>query len=206
MGGRGNSVGEPPGRRICLFGGTFDPIHKAHLRIALESLKTLQLSEVLFVPAGHPPHKQLSQITPFEHRFRMVELACEGWACFAASRLEEGDDFSYSIDSVARLRQRLPAADQLFFLIGSDAFDEIETWHRWQDLVREVDFIVVSRPGAEFRIAPGARVHRLDGLALPISSTGIRDRLARGEATPELPAKVRGYIEQHCLYEFPVDS
>lgn len=199
-------MSELPGKRICLFGGTFDPIHNAHLRIALEAQKALQSTEVLFVPAGHPPHKQLSQITPYEHRFRMVELACEGWPRFVASRLEAGDDFSYSIDSVAKLRLTLSLADRLFFLIGSDAFDEIETWHRWQDLVREVDFIVVSRPGAEFRIAPGARVHRLDGLALPVSSTGIRDRLARGEATPELPAKVRGYIEQHRLYGFPVDS
>jgi nicotinate-nucleotide adenylyltransferase len=202
---QGSAVSEQDGARICLFGGTFDPIHNAHLRIALEALKALQLSEVLFVPAGHPPHKQLSQITPYEHRFRMVELACQGWPCFTASRLEEGDELSYSIDSVTKLRQRLRTADRLFFLIGSDAFDEIETWHRWQDLVREVDFIVVSRPGADFRIAPGARVHRLDGLALPISSTEIRDRFARGEPTPEIPPAVRGYIEQHGLYGSPVD-
>jgi nicotinate-nucleotide adenylyltransferase len=203
---QGNPVGENAGERICLFGGTFDPIHNAHLRIALESLKALQLTQVLFVPAGHPPHKQLSQITPYEHRFRMVELACAGWRCFVASRLEAGDNYSYSIDSVKKLRQSLSAADRLFFLIGSDAFDEIETWHRWRDLVREVEFIVVSRPGAEFRIAPGARVHRLEGLALPVSSTGIRDRLARGEPTPEIPPKVRGYIEEHSLYGFPIKS
>jgi nicotinate-nucleotide adenylyltransferase len=198
-------VSDPEGERICLFGGTFDPIHNAHLRIALEALKAMRLTEVLFVPAGHPPHKQLSQITPYEHRFRMVELACQGWPCFVASRLEQGDDLSYSIDSVAKLRQQLQPADRLFFLIGSDAFDEIETWHRWRDLVREVDFIVVSRPGAEFRIAPGARVHRLVGLSLPVSSTDIRDRVAQGKPTPEVPPMVRGYIELHGLYGSPVD-
>jgi nicotinate-nucleotide adenylyltransferase len=192
--------GDAPGQRICLFGGTFDPIHKAHLRIAEEAAHAVGLTKVLFIPAGHPPHKQLSQITPFEDRYRMVELACEGNPLFEASRLEQGDRFSYSIETAECLARSLGPGDKLFFLIGSDAFDEIQTWHRWRDLVRQLDFIVVSRPGHDFAIPPGARVYRLDGLALPISSTGIRERLEHGEPTPELPDAVRRYIDANHLY------
>jgi nicotinate-nucleotide adenylyltransferase len=188
-------------QRVCVFGGTFDPIHNAHLQIASEAVSEFALNRVIFVPAANPPHKQASQMTPFEDRFQMVELACEGRSSFEPSRLEEGEGTSYSIDTIDRLKPALEPGDKLFFLIGSDAFDEIESWHRWQDLVREVEFIVVSRPGAEFRIPTGACVHRLDGLALQVSSTDIRDRLARGEPTPELPAAVRTYIDNHGLYE-----
>lgn len=194
-----NPPGES-GQRICLFGGTFDPIHKAHLCIAQEAANAVHLTRVLFVPAGHPPHKQLSQITPFEHRYRMVELACHGNPLFEASRLEQGDQFSYSIDTVERLAPSLGPNDRLFFLIGSDAFDEIQTWHRWRELICRLDFIVVSRPGHDFTIPAGARVHRLDRLALPVSSTNIRERLERGQPTPELPDAVRSYIERNRLY------
>lgn len=187
-------------QRICIFGGTFDPIHRAHLEIASEAARKFHLNRILFVPAANPPHKQASQMTPFEHRFRMVELACEGRALFEPSRLEQGESPSYSIDTIERLKPTLAPGDKLFFLIGSDAFDDIATWHRWRDLIRELDFIVVSRPGAHFRIPPRARVHRLEGLALEISSTGIRERLARGEATPELIPEVRAYIDGLCLY------
>jgi nicotinate-nucleotide adenylyltransferase len=183
-----------------VFGGTFDPIHNAHLQIASEAAAAFHLDRVLFVPAANPPHKQASQMTPFEHRYRMVELACEGHPIFEPSRLEEGIGTSYSIDTIERLKPSLKPGDTLYFLIGSDAFDEIESWHRWRDLVQKVDFIVVSRPGAHFRVPQGARVHTLDGLALQVSSTDVRERLARHLPTPELPSAVRAYIDAHCLY------
>jgi nicotinate-nucleotide adenylyltransferase len=191
---------ETSGSRVCLFGGTFDPVHNAHLAIAREAARQLNLSSIVFLPAGHPPHKQLSQVTPYKHRLRMVELACASEPRFQVSMLEQGDQFSYSIDTVEALRKKLPRDVQLSFLIGSDAFDEIETWHRWRDLVEALEFVVVSRPGHDFRVAPGAKVHRLDGLALPISSTDIRARLAKHEPTPELPPAVRQYIDENHLY------
>ena len=191
-------------KRICLFGGTFDPIHNAHLRIAQEALERCRLDRVLFVPAGNPPHKDSAGLTPYEDRFRMVELACGPYAAFEASRLEKGAQRSYTIDTVKRVREPLAPDDRLFFLIGADAFDEIETWKGWQELIRLVEFIVVTRPGGEYKLPDGACVHQLTGLALPVSSSGIRSRLAKAGPTPELPKSVRAYIEQRGLYGFGI--
>ncbi|HTU47225.1 MAG TPA: nicotinate-nucleotide adenylyltransferase [Bryobacteraceae bacterium] len=190
------------GQRICLFGGTFDPIHEAHLRIAEEALTTFSLDKILFIPAAHPPHKDPAAVTPYEERFRMVELACAPYPQFQASRLEEGAEQSYTVDTLRRFRTQLSPADDLFFLIGSDAFEDLESWKEWQDVVAMTEFIVVSRPGADYRVPQNARVHRLTGLALPVSSSTIRARLAAGEPTPELPTPVRQFIEENGLYRF----
>ncbi|MBV8553281.1 MAG: nicotinate (nicotinamide) nucleotide adenylyltransferase [Acidobacteriaceae bacterium] len=189
-------------QRVCLFGGTFDPIHSAHLRIAQEALHRCHLDRVLFIPAGNPPHKDASGLTPYEDRFRMVEIACAPYPQFAASRLEEGQARSYTIDTVKRFRKELAPDDHLFFLIGGDAFDEIKTWKNWPELIQLTEFVVVARPGRKYRIPEGAVVHRLDKLALPVSSSGIRARLAEGGPTPELPKKVRALIEERGLYSF----
>jgi len=189
---------------VCLFGGTFDPIHLAHLQIAEEARKKYALDRILFVPASNPPHKEAAGLTPYEDRYRMVEIACKPYPGFVASRLEEGKRPSYTVDTVKRVRKDLDPSGRLFFLVGGDAFDELETWKGWQELVRLTEFVVVSRPDSEYRIPEAARVHRLDGLALPVSSSTIRARLATGEATPELPAEVRAFIETRGLYSFAV--
>jgi nicotinate-nucleotide adenylyltransferase len=186
--------------RIVLFGGTFDPVHCAHLEIAREAARAFALERVLFVPAAEPPHKSGVTWASYEDRYRMVELACEGEPRFEASRLEEGQQRSYSIGTIERLRTALDAADELFFLIGADAFAEIESWYRWRDVVREVRFIVAARPGHPYRIPAGARVQRLEGLALTVSSSEIRARLARGESPAELPPAVLEYARAHGLY------
>jgi nicotinate-nucleotide adenylyltransferase len=191
-------------QNVCLFGGTFDPIHLAHLQIAEEARKKYALDRILFVPAANPPHKEAASVTPYEDRYHMVEIACKPYAGFAASRLEEGKRPSYTVDTVKRVRKDLDPSDRLFFLVGGDAFDELETWKGWQELVRLTEFVVVSRPDSEYKIPEGAHVHRLDGLALPVSSSTIRARLATGEATPELPAEVRAFIEKRGLYSFAV--
>ena len=189
------------GRRICLFGGTFDPIHTAHLQIADEAQKRFNLDKVLLVPAANPPHKEGIHVTPFEDRFQMVRLACEPYPLFTASRLEEGEARSYTIDTLERFRPQLKSGDELFFLIGADAFDELKTWKRWQDVIRLTQFIVVSRPGKSYEMPPGANVLQLDGLALPVASTTIRARLYAGQPTPELPPAVRQFIDAHSLYK-----
>jgi nicotinate-nucleotide adenylyltransferase len=196
--------------RTAIFGGTFDPIHSAHLEMARRAADQYRLDRVLFIPAGNPPHKHAE--ASFEQRYRMVELACAADPRFLASRIEEGAGKSYSIDTIERLRAANAEAPNtaaanpdrnspLFFIIGSDAFAEIQTWRRWQDVIRAVEFIVVARPGHEITGPPGARVHRLESVELPISSSDIRDALARGESPPELPPGVAGYIRDHRLYE-----
>ena len=189
------------GKRICLFGGTFDPIHCAHVTIADEAQKRFSLDEVIFVPAANPPHKDTEGLTSFEDRFRMVELACAPYPHFSVSRLEEGGGRSYTIDTLHRFRPQLAAEHELFFLIGADAFKEIRTWKRWQEVVQLTDFIVVSRPGEEYEVPPGATVLRLDGLELPVASTTVRARLAEGQTTPELAEAVRLFIDENGLYK-----
>ena len=186
--------------RICLFGGTFDPIHNAHLEIARRACERFSLTRTLFVPSGNPPHKGTRSITPYCHRLRMVELACEGHPAFEASDLERGNEYSYTIDTLEKFSPSLPPEANLFFLIGSDAFDEIESWKRWTDVLSSVNFIVAARPGFEYRTRPGSRVDRLDDLALPVSSSAVRERLRLREPTPELPISVRRYIDENGLY------
>jgi nicotinate-nucleotide adenylyltransferase len=186
--------------KIALFGGTFDPIHTAHLTIASRAARDFVLDRILFIPAARPPHKSGLTHTSYEHRYRMVELACQGEPLFEASRLEEGEHNSYSIETIERVRSWLDAGEELYFLIGADAFAEIRTWHRWREVVASVEFIVVSRPGRAYDIPDGARARPLEGLDLVVSSSEIRQQLAAGDDRVEVPPAVLAYIREHGLY------
>jgi nicotinate-nucleotide adenylyltransferase len=191
--------------RLAILGGTFDPIHKAHLALAREAVSHCHLDKVLFVPASHPPHKSGVTHATYEHRVRMLELACGGEPRFEVSRLEQNTT-SYSIDTIARVRAHLGPEDQLFFLIGADAFAEIETWRRWREVVSAVTFIVASRPGHVYRVPENASVERLETVDLPYSSSAIRRALAESAQPPEVPEPVLAYIYQHRLYGVPVQT
>jgi nicotinate-nucleotide adenylyltransferase len=191
--------------RICLFGGTFDPIHIGHLKIANEALKACVLSRVLFVPAAHPPHKDPAGVTPYEDRYRMVEIACTPYPSFFPSRLEAGTEPSFTIDTLERFESELVPGDEMFFLIGADAFAELTSWKRWRDVVARTQFVVVSRPGTQYEVPAGAHVTRLDSLDLPVSSSAVRERLMAGETVAEIPVEVREYIEQRGLYGWKKD-
>ena len=182
-----------------MFGGTFDPIHNAHLEIARAAADRFVPEKVLFIPAASPTHKRAGPIVGYTDRVRMAELACAGEARFEVSRIEEGFARSYSILTIEKLLSVLRGS--FGFLIGADAFAEIRTWHRWTDVVRLVDFIVVTRPGAVYDVPRGARVHELAGLELPESSSDIRARIARGDAGVPLPPPVLAYIHEHRLYQ-----
>ena len=184
--------------RLALFGGTFDPIHNAHLTVAREAASQFHLDQVWFVPAAHPPHKSDLTAATYEDRFRMTELACQADPRFVASRLEAGESKSYSLDTVERVRA---LGEQPYFIIGADAFAEITSWHRWQDLVRLTEFIVVTRPGHQYATPPGACVHRLETVALPVSSSEIRRQLTEGHIPAELPPAVGHYISERGLYQ-----
>jgi nicotinate-nucleotide adenylyltransferase len=184
--------------RTALFGGTFDPIHNAHLEIARAAADRFDLERLVFVPAANPPHKPGGTSAPYDDRVRMTELACAREPRFEVSRIEEDSAQSYSIVTIERLRGLGYAP--LAFLIGADAFREIRTWFRWREVVSSVEFIVVTRPGAEWSVPEGAVVHELSGLDLPVSSSSIRGHLAEGHVSVSVPAAVLDYIRQHGLY------
>lgn len=184
--------------RTALFGGTFDPVHNAHLEIARAAADRFDLTRVLFVPAANPPHKPVGPTASYEDRVRMLQLACAVDPRFEVSRIEEGAERSYSILTIEKLRAN--GTGPLSFLIGADAFAEIRSWYRWQDVVALVEFIVVTRPRAHHEIPPGAIVHELTGVRLPESSTEIREQLQRGGSDVALPTPVLHYIRDHGLY------
>jgi nicotinate-nucleotide adenylyltransferase len=140
---------------LALFGGTFDPIHRGHLKVARAAADKFALKEVWFIPADVPPHKLKEPITPFYHRYAMTALAVEGEKQFIPSPLEAPDLSaapkdrrpSYSIETVRRVKKMLGKSDHLYFLIGMDAFKDIAKWYEAEALLKECDFIVAARPG-----------------------------------------------------------
>jgi nicotinate-nucleotide adenylyltransferase len=186
--------------KLAIFGGTFDPIHDGHLALAREALVRFDLDRVLFVPAAHPPHKAGVTHAPYADRVRMAELACQGDARFEVSRLEEGTARSYSIDTIEKLHAGLAPGDQLYFLIGADAFAEIRTWHRWRDVARGVRFLVASRPGHGYPSPPGVEFDRIDDIEVAISSSDIRRALASRQSPAGLPDVVLNYAVSRHLY------
>lgn len=186
--------------KLAIFGGTFDPIHEAHLAVAREAAGRFGLDRVLFIPAAHPPHKAGATQAPYLDRLRMTELACECDPRFEASPLEAGTLRSYSIDTIEKLRSSLAPEDELFFIAGADAFSEIRTWRRWRDVARSVRFVVVSRPGHVYDTPPEAAIERLDTVEMPVSSSLIRAALAGGVHPAHVPQRVLEYILSRRLY------
>jgi nicotinate-nucleotide adenylyltransferase len=186
--------------KLAIFGGTFDPVHEAHLAIARAAADRFQLDRVLFVVAAHPPHKHGVTHAPYEDRVRMTELACAADPRFEVSRLEENTERSYSIDTIEKVRAALAPGDELYFVIGADAFAEIRTWHRWREVARAVHFLVVSRPGHTYDAPPDAVCDRIDQIELAVSSSEIRRSLSTGARPPGIPSAVLEYALEHRLY------
>ena len=134
--------------KIVLFGGTFDPVHRGHLAIARAAADRFSLDLVYFAPADIPPHKQKRKLTDFHHRFAMLALATAADKRFVPSLIDAPTGKpNYSVDTVRRLKRTLGKRDELYFLIGIDAFKDIDTWREPIELLSLCEFIVVSRPG-----------------------------------------------------------
>jgi len=216
-------------RTAALFGGTFDPFHHGHLRMAIEVREAFLLSRVVFLPARHPPHKPGQPITAGEHRLAMSRAAIGGIEGFEVSDAElRRRGPSYTLDTVLEFRRFEPGVDWLF-VMGADSFAEVSTWHRYRDLLSACDFILLPRPGAAAVPAPpeGLRIEKekphcyswtgecylLPGgrklycpafPALDISSRGIREKVACGKSIRGLvPPEVESYIAEHRLYLRP---
>jgi nicotinate-nucleotide adenylyltransferase len=138
--------------RLGLLGGSFNPIHNCHLKIAAQTRDALRLDRILFIPAGDPPHKTPGSLAPAIHREAMVRLAIEGEPSFGLSDIElRRTGRSYSIDTVRALRSALGPAADLFFITGLDAFLDFPSWKEADTLLRACHFIVVSRPRTAFQ-------------------------------------------------------
>jgi nicotinate-nucleotide adenylyltransferase len=184
-------------KKIGIYGGSFDPIHHAHLILAREALESLQLSEVIFVLAAQSPHKTQSESAAPEVRWDMLTAALADEKGFSASRLElDRPPPSYSIDTVEQLRAENPAAG-FFFLIGEDNLSKLESWHRFEDLRQLVQFVVLDRSGVAVEYPYPVIRRRID-----ISATTIRNRVARGQSIRYLvPEAVERIIRRDNLYQ-----
>ena len=183
-------TGQPP-RRIGLLGGTFNPIHRCHLTLAHDVHHRLNLDQVLFIPTGDPPHKLAVGLAPAEDRLAMVTLALEEEPSFAVSDIEvRRPGISYSIDTVRLLQQEWEASAEPYFLVGLDAFLDLSSWRRADDLLTCCHFVVVSRTGASFtELSRMELLPRLDKAALRELENGRTDSLVF-----ELPAARRLFL------------
>jgi nicotinate-nucleotide adenylyltransferase len=189
--------------RLGVFGGTFDPIHLGHLRAAEVAREAARLDRVLFLPSGQPPHRDSTLASGLD-RYAMVSLATAGHGAFAASDLElRRDGPSYTLDTLLALRERWPQAEP-FLILGSDAFAEIGTWREPRRVAELCTLVVIDRPGAEGvpqDPLPGARVLRVPGVTLPVSSSAVRRMRQEGRSVRYLvPAAVADYMEKRELY------
>ncbi|MGH8384579.1 MAG: nicotinate-nucleotide adenylyltransferase, partial [Pseudomonas sp.] len=139
----------PRPRRIGVLGGTFDPVHIGHLRGALEVAETLALDELRLTPSARPPHRDTPQVSA-KDRLAMVECAVAGVAPLVVDARElQRDKPSYTIDTLELMRAELAADDQVFLLLGWDAFCGLPTWHRWEELLQHCHILVLQRPDAD---------------------------------------------------------
>ena len=190
-------------KRAALFGGTFDPVHNAHLALARAALQALALDEVRWVPAGQPWQKARA-ITPAAHREAMLRLVLAEEPRFVLERIElERAGPSYTLDTVQALRRAEPGTEWVL-LIGQDQYAGLHTWHGWQTLLGLVRLAVARRPGASHAV--NTDVERAGHQAVPlpmmdISATEIRARAAAGRDISQLvPPAVARYIETNRLY------
>lgn len=218
---------------VALLGGTFDPVHYGHLRLADEVRTALELPDVRLVPAGDPPHRAGPEASAAD-RLAMLNLAVQGFPGLSVDARELARrGKSYTVLTLEELRAE-DAARPILLLLGADAFHGLPTWHRWREILALAHVVVVARPGSELehglpaaladdwtrrltldprllKDTPAGAIYRQAVTPQPIAATAIRAQLARGDegvaAVRELlPPAVLAYIEQRHLYRPPPDA
>ncbi|MEK1940710.1 MAG: nicotinate-nucleotide adenylyltransferase [Pseudomonas sp.] len=209
------------GKRIGVLGGTFNPVHVGHLRSALEVAEQLGLDELRMIPNARPPHRDAPQVSA-QDRLAMVQQAVAGVPLLTVDDRElKRDRPSYSIDTLESLRAELAVEDQLFLLLGWDAFCGLPTWHRWEELLDHCHILVLQRPDADSEapqalrdvlaarsvsdplamVGPSGQIAFVWQTPLAVSATQIRNLLASGKSVRFLvPDAVLAYINAHGLY------
>lgn len=211
--------------KIGIFGGTLNPIHSGHLRAAEEVREEFGLDKILFIPSAFPPHKRKEDVESSKHRIEMTRIAIEGNPYFDFSDMEvKRGGFSYSVDTVDEVKKNQPEAE-IYFILGVDAFFEIDSWKDYRRFLSLCNFIIVTRPGYEkkslgeslplevrsdfcydsakgyYGHTSGHYLNFLEVTLLDISSTEIRKRLKTGKSVKYLlPQRVEEYIKNNKLY------
>lgn len=214
-------------KRAAIYGGTFDPVHNGHLKVARGVQKLFGLDEVILMPAYVPPHKRGAGITSAFHRFAMLALATEHDEGLTISTAElDQPDRPYAVDTVAYMQETLGSNCRLFFVMGADSWSEITTWREWRRLLTMCDHLVVTRPGYELptddvrgkvvdvrgknnvaiqaivEASQSPQVFVTDTVFEDVSATAIRAAAKNGQAelTNMVPREVAHYIEKYELY------
>ncbi|MCF6187964.1 MAG: nicotinate (nicotinamide) nucleotide adenylyltransferase [Desulfobulbaceae bacterium] len=209
-------------RKVGIFGGTFDPVHEGHMRLAAFVLAGELVEHILFLPAAQPPHKMVAT-APFSHRVNMLETVVADQPAMTVSLLESRRHGpSYTVDSLRALQDELPDA-HLFFLLGADSLLELHLWYRFTELFNLADLIVVARSGLDDELCyqalrelpghftpdsecrkwtrnDGAGVWYLTGFSSPVSSSEVRRQLALNKRPRGVDPEVLAYIQTHKLY------
>ena len=214
--------------RIGLFGGTFNPVHSGHIKAAEIVQKRFRLDKILFIPSYIPPHKDTAEIASPSHRLKMVEIALRGFSHFIPCSVEiDAEEKSYSIITINTIKKLYPKS-WIFFILGIDAFLEVDTWKDYEQLLEQCFFIVISRPGYLLDEAKNTldgkyrekmymlaksesvkdemllsfRIFLLPIEALDIASTEIRGRIKRGGSLKGMVSeRVEAYIRENRLYK-----
>ncbi|HEV2883499.1 MAG TPA: nicotinate-nucleotide adenylyltransferase [Pyrinomonadaceae bacterium] len=217
-------------KRIAIYGGTFDPVHTGHLEIARQVSELFAIDQFLFVPARKAPHKHDREVTAPLHRHAMLVLATQADSRHCVSILElEGPERQYTVDTIAHFGRHFGEDAELFFVMGADSWLEISSWRESQRLMTMANLIVVTRPGFEFSVEPGAEgsptvidvrglksagevpelepakpaIFVTDAVMIDVSATEIREAVRdnRDEDLNRLvPLEVANYIRKYQLY------
>jgi nicotinate-nucleotide adenylyltransferase len=217
-------------RRVGIYGGTFDPVHNGHLRVAEAILNAFALDQMVFVPAYTPPHKRKQAISSPFHRMSMLALATAEFPKMFVSTIElDAPSRPYTIETLARLRAELDPV-RLFFVMGADSFKDLASWREYERILGEFDVIVATRPGYSENEAGGAgqfppelearildlrggrrpmnlesestRTYLTDYVTVDVSATRIREAIEEGRPIDDMvPPSVAAYIGKYRLYQ-----
>lgn len=197
-------------KKIAMLGGTFNPIHNAHVKLALEFSDRMKLDKVLMVPTSVPPHKEMKDFVSAEERFYMTKLVCDMYENLEPCSLElERQGKSYTVDTLKSIKELYPKAE-LYLIVGADMFLSLETWRNPQEIFKMAKILSAPREDRDFEPMKahqyvlkslGADTFVLEKSIFTVSSTEIREKIKKGEDVSNLiPEKIYEYIREKGLY------